>query len=254
MSGKLDQSLDEIVSSQRKAGGRRGRATRRSSGRPTTTAPVGGVQKNSKKPQTATKQAPAKASGGPGDSKVVVSNLPKDVTEAQIKEYFVSSVGSIKKAELSYGPGGVSRGIATIIFAKRDGASTAYNKLNGLHVDGKPIRIEIIVSGDKAAEIAPPPKTLTERVTQPKSQPKSAAPNKKKEAAAKDAGAAGASRGRGAKRGRGGRSARPAKKTAEELDSEMADYFVASNQGENANGGAPAAATNGDAPMDDGIM
>jgi THO complex subunit 4 len=76
MSGKLDQSLDEILSTQRKAGGRRGRnPARRASGRIATTAPVGGVQKNSKKPQAAAKQAPAKASGGPGDSKVVVSNL-----------------------------------------------------------------------------------------------------------------------------------------------------------------------------------
>lgn len=76
MSGKLDQSLDEIVSTQRKTGGRRGRnPVRRASGRPATTAPVGGVQKSTKKPQTAAKQAPTKASGGPGDSKVVVSNL-----------------------------------------------------------------------------------------------------------------------------------------------------------------------------------
>lgn len=73
MSGKLNQSLDEIVSSTRKASGRRN--PRRSAGRPTTTAPVGGVQKNSKKPAAATKQAPTKAVGGPGDNKVVVSNL-----------------------------------------------------------------------------------------------------------------------------------------------------------------------------------
>lgn len=35
----------------------------------------------------------------------------------------------------------------------------------------------------------------------------------------------------------------------------MADYFEAgNNQNENTNSGAPAAATNGDAPMDDEIM
>ncbi|ETS79577.1 hypothetical protein PFICI_09430 [Pestalotiopsis fici W106-1] len=253
MSGKLDQSLDEIVSTQRKAGGRRGRnTTRRASGRTTTVAPVGGVQKNSKKPQTAAKQAPAKASGGPGDSKVVVSNLPKDVTESQIKEYFVTSVGPIKRLELAYGPGGSSRGVATITFSKRDGASKAFNQLNGLLVDGRPIKIEIIVSGDKAAEIAPAPKTLTDRISQPKSQPKSAVPNKKKEAATKDTAAGGANRGR--RKPARGKSSRPAKKTAEELDSEMADYFVAGNQNENANGGAPAPANNGDAAMDDDIM
>ena len=76
MSGKLDQSLDEILSTQRRAAGGRRRSQRRSSGRPTTAAPVGGVQKNSRQTRaTATKQAPAKAVTGHGESKVVVSNL-----------------------------------------------------------------------------------------------------------------------------------------------------------------------------------
>lgn len=111
MSGKLDQSLDEILSTQRSSGARRGaaRGPRRSTGRPTVTAaPVGGVQKSSKqKGAHAPKQAPAKAALS-GDSKVVVSNLvssspvilaprsvliqslsqPKDVNEAQIKVCF----------------------------------------------------------------------------------------------------------------------------------------------------------------------
>lgn len=76
MSGKLDQSLDEILSTQRRAVGDRRRSQRRSSGRPATTAPVGGVQKNSRQTRAAaTKQAPAKAVTGHGESKVVVSNL-----------------------------------------------------------------------------------------------------------------------------------------------------------------------------------
>ena len=103
-----------------------------------------------------------------------------------------------------------------------------------------------MVGGAKAAQVAPPAKTLTERITQPKAQPKSAA-NKKKETAAKGAGSG--TRGRGKKP----RNARPAKKTTEELDSEMADYFDASTQ-QNENAGSGAAATNGDAPMDDEIV
>ncbi|KAI0131079.1 hypothetical protein F4814DRAFT_404756 [Daldinia grandis] len=247
MSGKLDQSLDEIVSTQRRVVGKGRQNPRRSTRRPATTAPVGGVQKTSRQPRAAAaKQIPAKATGS-GESKVVVSNLPKDVNEGQIKEYFATSVGPIKRVELSYGPNSVSRGIATVTFAKLDGASKAFNALNGLLVDNRPIKIEIVVSAAKAAEIAPPAKTLTERISQPKAQPKSAA-NDKKEAASKAAGAGA----RGRKR-RGPRNSRPAKKTAEELDSEMADYFEASNQNENANGAAPAA-TSGDAPMEDEIL
>jgi THO complex subunit 4 len=93
---------------------------------------------------------------------------------------------------------------------------------------------------------------LTDRISQPKSQPKSAVPNKKKEAATKETAAGGARGGR--RKPARGKSSRPAKKTAEELDSEMADYFVAGNQNENASGGAPAPANNGDAAMDDDIM
>ncbi|RYO77718.1 hypothetical protein DL766_006984 [Monosporascus sp. MC13-8B] len=253
MSGKLDQSLDEILSTQRRAAGGRRRSQRRSSGRPAPAAPVGGVQKNLKQPRAAaTKQAPAKATGGHGESKVVVSNLPKDVNENQIKEYFKTSVGPIKRVEVSYGPGGVSRGIATVTFAQLDGASKAFNALNGILVDNRPIKIEIVVGGAKAAQVAPPAKTLTERITQPKAQPKSAASDKKKEAAGKAASSG--ARGRGGKKKP--RNARPAKKTTEELDSEMADYFESGNQqnNENAGGGAPAATNGGDAPMDDEIM
>ncbi|KAI1769660.1 RNA recognition domain-containing protein [Hypoxylon sp. FL1150] len=253
MSGKLDQSLDEILSTQRRvAGGRRRGTGRRSAGRPATTAPVGGVQKTSKQSRaTANKQTPAKAAGGHGESKVVVSNLPKDVNENQIKEYFSTSVGPIKRVEISYGPNSVSRGIATVTFSKLDGASKAFNALNGLLVDNRPIKIEIVVSAAKAAEIAPPAKTLTERISQPKAQPKSAANDKKKDAPGKATGAG--ARGRG-KRRTGARNGRPAKKSAEELDHDMADYFEAGNQNENTNGAAAPAVTNGDAPMEDEIL
>ncbi|KAI1432371.1 hypothetical protein GGR50DRAFT_602682 [Xylaria sp. CBS 124048] len=247
MSGKLDQPLDEIISTQRRAGGGRRRSTRRSTGgRPAAAAPVGGVQKTSKQPRNAAaKQAPAKAAAAHGESKVVVSNLPKDVNEAQIKEYFTSSVGPIKRVELSYGPNSISRGIATVTFLKADGASKAFSVLNGILVDNRPIKIEIVVSAAKAAEIIPAPKTLTERITQPKAQPKSAANDKKK-----DARKATTSTAQGRKK-RAARSSRPAKKTAEELDSEMADYFNAGDQNENANG--MAGGTGGDSAMDDEI-
>ncbi|KAJ8123477.1 hypothetical protein O1611_g9582 [Lasiodiplodia mahajangana] len=105
-----------------------------------------------------------------------------DTSAGSLDEYFTTSVGPIKRVELSYGPNSVSRGIATVTFHKPDGASKAFNVLNGILVDNRPIKIEIIVSAAKAAEIIPAPKTLTERITQPKAQPKSAANDKKKDA------------------------------------------------------------------------
>jgi THO complex subunit 4 len=69
-------------------------------------------------------------------------------------------------------------------------------------------------------------------------------------------GSAARGRGRKARGGRNSRNPRPAKKTAEELDSEMADYFdnggATTDAGATANGVAQSAA-NGDA-MEDEIL
>ncbi|KAB5582504.1 hypothetical protein GE09DRAFT_1075205 [Coniochaeta sp. 2T2.1] len=253
-SGKLDQSLDEILSTQRKAAGRR--SNRRAGGRPAATAaPSGGVKKNVKPARNAGgKPAPTRGSGLVGESKIMVSNLPKDVSEAQIKEYFQQAIGQVKRVELSYGPGGVSRGTAHITFHHADGASKAFEKLNGMLIDSRPVKVEVVIA---SADLIPQPKSLGQRISQPKAQPKSAATVK--HGAGANA-AAGAKTGAAAKNSRNkprrARSGRPTKKTAEELDSEMADYFVA---GSNENGAAapaaaPAAATSTDAPMDDDIL
>ncbi|KAL3421521.1 RNA recognition domain-containing protein [Phlyctema vagabunda] len=241
MSGKLDQSLDEILKTQRPAGrggkarGRGGSARRAPAAGRTAgpAAPIGGIKKNLKQGKGAVKSVPTGPAGGAIDSKIQVGNLPKDVNESQIKEYFVKSVGPIKRVEISYGPGGVSRGIATIWFSRPDGATKALGALNGLLVDGRPMKIEVILDARRAATI-PPPKGLSERIIAPKSQPKSAAVSKTTDASN--------TRGKGRSRGTRGRNPRPTKKTAEELDSEMADYFD-----NGAAAGTEAAATNGDA-------
>ncbi|TQV95207.1 hypothetical protein V2A60_009745 [Cordyceps javanica] len=246
MSGKLDKPLDDIVSARRKSAGNR-RSQRRTAGR-TATAPAGGIQKA--KPTArgaAAKGAQGKTAGPQGESKVIVSNLPKDVSEQQIKEYFVQSVGPIKRVELSYGPNSQSRGIANVIFHKPDGASRAFQKLNGLLVDNRPIKIEIVVGAAQADKVIPPVKTLAERASQPKAQPKSAAAAKQGNNAGKD-GAKGK-----AGKGRRGRNARPIKKSLTELDADMDNYMADSSA--NTAGAAPATATaaNGDSAMADEI-
>ena len=57
------------------------------------------------------------------------------------QEYFGKSIGPTKRVEISYGPGGVSRGVATIAFARADAAAKAVNKLNGILVDGRAIKV-----------------------------------------------------------------------------------------------------------------
>ncbi|KAF0637884.1 hypothetical protein FPSE5266_10159 [Fusarium pseudograminearum] len=274
MSGKLDQALDDITQAQRR-GARRRSNPRRAAGRPAAAAPIGGIQKNTKPARgSGAKPAPAKAAPTNSDSKIIVSNLPKDVSEQQIKpmdsrdsserchlesrinfskraDYFIQSVGPIKRVELVYGPNSQSRGVANVTFHKSDGASKAFQKLNGLLVDNRPIKIEIVVGAAQADKVIPTAKSLAERTSQPKAQakaqPKSAAADKHNAGAAK-----GAAKGAANKKRRG-RSSRPAKKTQEELDSEMADYFVAPAAEAAGNTAAPAAAPapTADADMDE---
>lgn len=96
----------------------------------------------------------------------------------------MQSVGPIKRVDLVYGPNSVSRGIANVTFHKADGASKAFQKLNGLLVDNRPIKvnhwhglkkgtratayaqqIEIVVGAAQADKVIPAVKTLAERTT-----------------------------------------------------------------------------------------
>lgn len=138
---------------------------------------------------------------------------------------------------VTYNQRGESRGIATISFFKPEAAAKAANELNGLLVDGKTMKVilnflsnpapahtkqvEVVVDAQHAPAPAPV-KTLSDRVAQPKAQPRPATVTK---ASAGNAGTRGrgAARGRGARRGRNAN--RPKPKTAEELDAEMVDYF-----------------------------
>jgi THO complex subunit 4 len=78
MSGKLDQSLDDIVSTHRRGAGRgrgnrRARPTRSAAGTAAPAAPVGGIKK-AVKPKPGAK-VPTGPSGIRGDSKIMISNL-----------------------------------------------------------------------------------------------------------------------------------------------------------------------------------
>lgn len=85
MSGKLDQSLDDIVGTRRKTGGRRGRGGRRAANgtRATNAAPTGGIQKGAKTGRGAPKVIPSGPAAGSGDSKIIVSNLVRRWTLIQ---------------------------------------------------------------------------------------------------------------------------------------------------------------------------
>ncbi|OAL37148.1 hypothetical protein AYO20_03626 [Fonsecaea nubica] len=265
MSGRLDQSLDSIIDSQKKA--KREVRRRKASKSTGPTAPVGGVKKATKPAKSAIKPSAGAASQS-RPSKIVVSGLPFDVNEAQIKEYFGKSVGNVKKVSLQYNQNGQSRGIADIIFSRPDSAAKAAKDLNGMLVDKRPMKastatihtIEVVMDASSVPEPARA-KSLAERVAyanpskrsgksepltktsaNPKAQPKSATATK---VTGKD-GVKGRSAGKPGKPKRG-RNPRAKPKTAEELDAEMTDYWGGNNPSAVGTTTEPAA-TNGTAP------
>ncbi|KAJ5939007.1 mRNA export protein mlo3 [Penicillium verhagenii] len=261
MSANLDKSLDDLV------GNRRQTARRRTNRRAAPAKPsVGGVKKSARGPKPGAKAVHPTPAAPTASSKIIVSGLPADVTEANIKEYFTKSAGPVKKVMLTYNQNGTSRGIASIIFAKADTAAKAAKELNGLLVDGRAIKVRKLFSLsmyhirfiDNPEQIelvydasyvpaVPVSKPLNERIApqKPKSKPKPATANK-----AANTNTAGNARGNTSRRGRNtGRNAGRGKpKSVEELDAEMVDYFAG---GEN----APAdnsAPVNGAAPQANG--
>ncbi|KAL9084345.1 MAG: hypothetical protein Q9159_005305 [Coniocarpon cinnabarinum] len=217
-SGKLDQSLDDIVKTNRPR-----RVIRRRVVKTTKTeAPSGGVTKKSRpnkgakasKSATAAAEAAAKlqstaAASTRRESKIVVTGLPSDVTQQQIK------------AMLTYGPDGQSRGVATIIFSNPNSALEAATNLNGVKVDNRAMKIEVIVGAEQAPGAAPA-KGLGDRIAQPKGQPKKAEGKASTKANAKSATKPAGKKGKATK---GAGAARRKPKTTEELDAEMTDYF-----------------------------
>jgi len=149
--------------------------------------------------------------------------------------------------------------VATLIFAKPALATRAAKELDGLKVDNRVMKIEVIV-GAKDIPSPPAPKALKDRVAHPKLADK----DKPKPATA-DKAAASNTRGvrkRGG-RGRGAAAAggRTKPKTAEELDAEMADYWGTEGGAANGsdapmtNGGAvQPAANNGETVMEDDVI
>ena len=93
------------------------------------------------------------------------------------------------------------------------------------------------------------PTPLTKTSANPKAQPKSAVSAKAKANATNKTEAAGGRRASRAKKGR--TSNKPVKKTAEELDAEMTDYFAANTNGAPAVAAAAAVADGAAAPVED---
>jgi THO complex subunit 4 len=134
---KMDKSLDEIIATRPK-NARRG-SGRRSTGR-TQILGSGGVSPSARVRQVNTPPVNgAKAAATPATQpadKIIVSNLPQDVNETQIKELFHSTVGPLRDVTLHYDSTGKSKGVAAVQFQRKGDGTKAYQQYNNRLIDG----------------------------------------------------------------------------------------------------------------------
>jgi THO complex subunit 4 len=164
-----------------------------------------------------------------------------------IKEYFTKVVGPIKRCVITYGPNGHSRGIATVEFSRSSDAATAAQKYNGVEVDRRPMKVELVVDPNA------PSSNFADRIGAPKPLPGAKTVNNKPKPATSKPARAGKSR-RGGGRAGAGRPGREKKKTADELDADMADYFDGGNTGNTPANNTTQATNGGDIGMDDDVL
>ncbi|KAI1318636.1 hypothetical protein EDD11_006137 [Mortierella claussenii] len=229
----LDMSLADIIKTSKASRPRKpaAAATRgaakggRTSGGPTRTARG---SRDKKKPYKsgieqykATPAAPLHTAvirqSVPDGSKMQVSNLDHRVTAEDLKVVFSSRVGPLKKCTLVYDQHGKSTGTATVHFTRVPDAAIAMQKFNGVPLDGRAMKIELIVAPGAAQAVL-----AGGRTPKAPAAGKQAGNQKKK-------GAAAAAPARGGRRAaRGGRKqggTKRAPKTADQLDAEMSSYM-----------------------------
>ncbi|KAH7928590.1 hypothetical protein BV22DRAFT_1004467 [Leucogyrophana mollusca] len=129
----MDKSLDEVIATRprgiRRGGARRGSAKSQVLGN-AGASPAARAQVASTVATKATAATPQPA------DKIIVSNLPQDVNEVQIKELFHSTVGPLREVTLHYDSQGRSKGVAAVHFQKKGDGSKAYQQYNNRLIDG----------------------------------------------------------------------------------------------------------------------
>ncbi|KAI3332196.1 RNA-binding domain-containing protein [Xylariaceae sp. AK1471] len=203
------------------------------------------------------RRSPEPSQDGRG-TKIKVENLHYDLSESDLEGLF-SKIGPVLKLELIYDRAGRSEGVAFVTYESRDDASDAIREFNGANAKGQPIRMTIMSSAPRRNPFDNahmPGRPLAERITRPRSlspddrgidryvpeggrRSHSPRPRRRGRRTGARRENGGDSRGRENAERPAGRNGRP-KKTQEELDAEMDDYFEKSGGG----AAAPASGAN----------
>ncbi|QLQ78226.1 hypothetical protein HG537_0A04730 [Torulaspora globosa] len=170
--------------------------------------PAVGGNRNVRVPEAASRVARLLDSSR--EAKVNVEGLPRDIKQDAVREFFASQVGGVARVLLSYNERGQSTGMANITFKNGEMAKKAVAKFNGAPIDGGRSRLRLNLIIDPTQR---PSRSLSDRI-------RAIPPNVKAANARKGPTRKAAL----AKKQRQQKPKQP-KKSLEDLDKEMADYF-----------------------------